>query len=497
MELGESDVSIAETTDTVAESKSASDSEKATGYLSLGVVISECGPCRKRIAVTVPELDLAKVRTQLLKDYTTKASLPGFRVGHVPRAVVQSRFRVQLADELKQRVLVQSLEQLAKDHNIDPINEPDMDVESLEIPATGNFNYSFEVEVRPNVQIPKYADLLIKRPMRTVTDSDIQNYLNRLLIEYGEKTPTESPAREGDFVTFGIQFEYNGKPTGDIEQQRIRIQPVLKFSDAEISDFAGPMVGITAGESRVLDVLISRDAAYIPMRSEKVSATFTAIDIREFKPAEVDSEFLDRFGESSESEVRNSIREILERHVVYRQRQSCRRQLLEQITESATWELPDELVMKQVENAMHREIIEMQQAGYTPKEIQTRENDLRQRSLAVTRQAMKEHFVLDKIATDEKIEVTAQDIETEISLMAIQSGETPRRVRARLEKTRVIENLEAQIRERKAVDIALERATFEDVPLEEDFVEDPNVESIDNAICSVMFPRTGNAVASA
>ena len=490
-------MSIAETTKSTATSKSKSEIEQPNHKMALSVDVTECGPCRKRVKVTIPESDLVLTKKRLLKDYAAKTNLPGFRIGRVPESIVQSRFQAQLADELKQRVLVQSLEQLATDHNIDPINEPDMDVESLEIPSSGDFNYSFEVEVRPNVQIPEYAALLIKRPTRHITDNDVQIYLDRMLTEYGEKTPSDLPARIGDYVTTTIGFEYNGKPAGELADRSIRIQPALRFLDAELTDFGQSMVGLAVGNKNVVEVTISREAAYVPMRSEAVRATFTISEVKTFKPATLDANTLIRIGASSESGLRASIREILERHVVYRQRQSCRRQLLEQITESANWELPDELVMKQVENALHREIIEMQQAGYTPHEIKTRENDLRQHSLAVTRQAMKEHFVLDKIATDENVEVTARDIDGEIALMAVQSGETARRVRARLEKTRVIENLEAQIRERKAVDIALERATFEDVPLEEDFVGAIGVETIDEAICNVMFPRSSSDIVAA
>ncbi len=72
--------------------------------------------------------------------------------------------------------------------------------------------------------------------------------------------------------------------------------------------------------------------------------------------------------------------------------------------------------------------------------------------------------------------------------MSFQSGETPRRLRARLVKTGVIENLEAQIRERKAT-TALASASYEEVPLEEDLVTDLSVEAIDDAVCSVMFGR--------
>jgi trigger factor len=159
------------------------------------------------------------------------------------------------------------------------------------------------------------------------------------------------------------------------------------------------------------------------------------------------------------------VRKTLERQVTYTQRQSCRAQVLGQITESANWDLPEELVTKQVQNALRREILEMQQAGFTSDEILTRQNELRQKSLSMTRRNLKEHFVLDRIATEENIEVTGDDINTEILLMAMQSGENPRRVRSRLQKSGAIENLEAQIRERKAVDVILSQAKFKDTPM--------------------------------
>src|SRR5690606_25317846 len=104
--------------------------------------------------------------------------------------------------------------------------------------------------------------------------------------------------------------------------------------------------------------------------------------------------------------------------------------------------------------------------------------------VSTTRQALKEHFVLDEIAEREGIEVTPQDMDTEIRLMAIQSGESPRRVRARLQKTGMIENLEAQIRERKAVDAILGRAVYEDVEMESPV--ESRVEAVAHSVCGTM-----------
>ena len=72
--------------------------------------------------------------------------------------------------------------------------------------------------------------------------------------------------------------------------------------------------------------------------------------------------------------------------------------------------------------------------------------------------------MLDRIATQENIECEPTDIEMEITMMAMQRGESPRRVRARMQKNGMIENLEAQIRERKAIDHILDSAEFKDVP---------------------------------
>ena len=77
---------------------------------------------------------------------------------------------------------------------------------------------------------------------------------------------------------------------------------------------------------------------------------------------------------------------------------------------------------------------------------------------------LKEHFVLQKIAEVEKIDINEDDIDDEIERIADQDNESPRRVRARLEKEDLIEALAAQIIERKALDLILESAEYEDVP---------------------------------
>lgn len=470
----------------VAESP-AENTTPASGAMALKVGVTDVGPCRKKVVVTVPEADITTAREFVVDNYARKVVVPGFRVGRVPRRLVESRFKQELADELKQRVLVQSLEQLTQESGLDPINEPDMDVETLNIPDAGDFEYSFEVEVRPDVAIPDLSALTLERSVRQVTDEDVNRYLQRMLADHGTAVPSTEPAAAGDVLVVDLAFEYKGKTVREMSALRLRVKPVLRFSDAEVSGFDAIVAGVRPGETRQFNLMVSQESPFIPMRNESLAVTLTVKEVDRFTPASVDAAFLASVMVESEEALRARIREVLERQVSYRQRQSARSQLLKLITQSAEWQLPESLVLKQVENAMHREVLEMRQAGYSPAEIRARENELRQKSVSTTTQAMKEHFVLDKIATTEKIEVSGEEMDVEIMAMAFQGRETPRRLRARLQKSGVIENLEAQIRERKAVDFALSKAQYKEIPMADELVQDVNVEGVEQVICDVMF----------
>jgi len=449
--------------------------------MTLSVDIKNAGPCKKHVRVEVPRSDLDHFYNEAVKDLVTTAAVPGFRTGHVPRKLVEKRFRKEVGDHVRQKVLMQSLQQLGEDYKLDAINEPDLDVETLVLPEEGDFSYEFDIEVRPEFDLPNYAGLSIKRPVRAITDGELKTYLENYLAQFGQLVPLDGPAEAGDYVLASLRFESNGTELSRSAEKQIRIRPTLRFADAEVPGFDRLMEGVRPGDKRETTAKISVEASKVELRGEPVTIQFEINDVKRLRLPELNQEFLDQLGVESEATLRQEIREILERQVTYEQRQATRRQVLEKITASADWDLPESMVKRQVENALRREILEMQQAGFTDEQIRARQNELLQQQISMTRQALKEHFVLDKIATQEKLEVTPHDKEVEISYMAMQRGESPRKVRARMEKLGLIENLEAQILERKAVDVVLEKAVFEDVPGESGTQDD--VEAVELSVC--------------
>src|SRR5207244_212756 len=98
-------------------------------------------------------------------------------------------------------------------------------------------------------------------------------------------------------------------------------------------------------------------------------------------------------------------------------------------------------------------------------EIQSRLRMMQQDVVRSTSAALKEHFVLQKIAEDEKLDVNEDDIDAEIDRIAARTDESPRKVRARLEREDMLEALAAELLESKALDLILDSAEYEDVPM--------------------------------
>ncbi|VAX36826.1 hypothetical protein MNBD_PLANCTO02-145, partial [hydrothermal vent metagenome] len=154
--------------------------------LQIEVEIGEIGPCKKHISVTIPESEIARYEEKELGEIMTTVEIPGFRVGHVPKQLVKKRFKTELENQIKQKLLIDSLEQISDDHDIDPIGEPDLDMENIEFPESGDLEYEFDIEVRPSFELPDFKSFKLNRSTHEITEQEVGDYMSRYLSQYGE-----------------------------------------------------------------------------------------------------------------------------------------------------------------------------------------------------------------------------------------------------------------------------------------------------------------------
>jgi trigger factor len=324
--------------------------------------------------------------------------------------------------------------------------------------------YEFEVEVRPQFDLPNYKGLKLKRPVRQFTEEDVTGEELRILAPYGQLVPKpEGDAQVGDYLIADITAKEGDRPITDLKEVKIRIEPQVAFKDGVAQRFGEQVKGAKAGDTRHVDITLTASAADASLRGKTLHSVFTIQDVKKLRLPELTHEFLHNFGVHTPDQLRERLRVLLQRRLEYQQRQSARDQVLGEIAAASTWDLPRDLLLRQARRAFNRRIMEMQASGMSDDEIRGRQRVLEQDVLQSTALALKEHFVLQKIAEVEKIDVDEDEITDEIDRIADQNNESPRRLRARLEKDDLIESLAIEIVERKVLDLILQSAEYEDV----------------------------------
>jgi trigger factor len=458
--------------------ESAEGQEEEREPLSLEVKIDSPSACQRHITVTVSRADIERYFDKAFGDLMPTAAVPGFRAGRAPRKLVEHRFRKDVADQVKGSLLMDSLSQVTDDQKLAAISEPDLDPTAVELPDEGPLTFEFDIEVRPEFDLPKWKGLTIERPVREIKAKDIDQELQQMLASRGRLTPIDGPASAGDYITANFTFKDGDEVVNEIRERTVRLAKVLSFPDGKIDNFAKGMTGADAGKTKTLPIQISDGAPNERLRGRQISAVVEVLDVKKLTLPEMTPELLAEFEVDSEGDLRDALEENLKRQLSYHQQQAVRRQVTSLLTAAATWELPPEMLKRQSRRELERAKLELRRSGFSDEQILAHENRLRQSTEANTARALKEHFILERIAEDEKIEETEQDYDDEIRLIAAQSGESPRRVRTQLERQDLMDVLRNQIIENKTIQLILSNASFKDVPFEP---ERTDTESVDQA----------------
>lgn len=441
--------------------------EEEQQTLNLDVEVQKPSPCERRIAVTVAREDIDRYLDDAYSDLMPSASVPGFRVGRAPRKLVEQRFRDDIAERVKGSLLMDSLSQVSEEQDFAAISEPDLDLDAVEIPEEGPLTFEFNIEVRPEFDLPKWKGLAVDRPTHEFSDAEIDEQIEKMLARYGQLVPHDGAAESGDYLVVNTVATADGVEVARDEERVLRIREKLSMVDAKLDGFEKLAVGKKEGDHIEASVTLTKDAPNEDLRGKEVSLDFEVLEVKRLQLPELTEEFLDELGQFDSPEAfREAVKKDLERQLEYAQQQQARKQISELLTEAADWELPPGLLKRQSVRELERAVMELRRSGFSEAEIRARENALRQNSTESTAASLKEHFILERIAEDENLDVEDGDYDREIFLMSMQSGESPRRVRAQLEKRGLMDVLRNQIIERKVMELVQAEAKFNDTKYE-------------------------------
>jgi trigger factor len=442
------------------------------------VTVEDAGPARKSLTIEIPADRIKKKIEDNFGKLKDDAVLPGFRRGRAPQRLLEKRFGTSLRDEVRGQLLSESYSQAVEDEKLDVIGEPDIkDFDKITLPESGPLTYKVEVEVSPKVELPPLDGLEVNKPKLEVDDAKVTAEIERLRERYGKMVDAPDVAvGPEDFVQSEVRVlaGENVDPADEKAEQISQQSGVYIHVAGESRQFKGHVVGIVVDDlgkrmagKKVGDVVTVSMTGPVSHENDKIKGKPITIVIRLEKverlaPAELDA-LPAQLGLESVEQLKERVKQMLEQRRDNEQQAAMHKQLADMLLEKVKLDLPEGLTGRQAGRVLQRQAMEMSYRGVPEREIETKIAELRASSEEDARKQLKLFFILDQAAKDLNIEVSEQEVNGRIAMLARQQNRRPEKLRQQMQRSGEIEHLYLQIREQKTLDKVIEKAKVTEV----------------------------------
>jgi trigger factor len=315
--------------------------------------------------------------------------------------------------------------------------------------------------VLPEFVLGNYKSLEIEMPEMQITDESVANTLAEMQQRAATFTPVEGRAVQNDDF---VQVKLHGTPEGGGEP--LQADSVLCHIGAEetLEPFNENLRGANIGDHKDFDVEYPADYPDAKLAGKKFRYSVDVLGIKTKTLPELNDEFAkDVSDATSLEELKKKIRDGLEHERDHRQKELQREKVLAELVKLHDFPVPDSLVGHQMDVRLERVVRSLAQQGVDPRAVNVDWVSLRHRQEERARDDVKAELVVDRIATEEKIDVTEEEIQHELEHMAGHSGESGEAIRARLTKQGALDRMKAKLRSDKTVDWLAQNARVKTV----------------------------------
>lgn len=416
--------------------------------------------CTRQVDVEVPAEEVNAAFAQVTRQYRRQARIPGFRAGKVPESVIRRKFADSIRQDVLEQILPNSFRAAIERQGLQPVSQPQ--VTSLHLTEGEPMKYQAAFEVLPPIDIAGYDQVRVPRPDAELKDEEYEAELSRLRESHAvmETVEEERPLRDGDFAlikfTGLVQAEAEGEAPKPIEGDDA---PVEIGGANTVEAFSEALRGASVGDKKHLDVTYAEDFQEKRLAGKTVSYDVEIKGIRKRILPEMNDEFAKQLGEEDGIEaLRSKLREQMTDSKRRHMESEAKDELLTALVERFQFPVPESLVQQQVDARLERGLRALAQQGMSTEQMRQLDfGRLReaQRDSAVSE--VKSSLILDRIAEQENIEVSDDDVTTQVQMLAYQAREPFETVRKRLTDDGGLARIREQLRREKTLNQLFER----------------------------------------
>ena len=422
--------------------------------------------CTRELVIDVPAEEVSRAWAKVAADYRKYAKIPGFRAGKVPESVIRRRFGAEIRKEVIDTLLPERFNKGVVELGIRPVGQPQVTELSVEEGAPLHVKAVFEFI--PSFSIDGYKDVTVAKPSVDVTEEEFKHELEHLR----ESRATIEPVEEDRALADGdwAQISYKGEiqkdgaeaaADGEAEAQPVSGEDTLVEIGGKdtVEAFTGGLRAAKPGQELKVEVIYPADYAEAKLAGKTVAYEVTVKGIKKRILPELNDEFAKEIGHyESYADLDKSVREYMENRKRRSVESETKDRLFAALTEKFAFPVPESLVQDQIDTRLERGLRALAAQGMQADQM--RKLDFARLRAAQRDSALAEvktNILLDRIAGEENITVSEEEMDKELQIAAIQSREPFDALKVRLTKEGGLARIREQLRREKTASVLYER----------------------------------------
>ena len=418
-----------------------------------------------RVEVEAKNVD--EVFDAVTKEYQKQAALPGFRPGKAPRDMVLKKYNAEITDEAKRKLIGDNYRQAIQEKKLNVIGYPD--IEEIVFARGQNLQFAATIETAPEFAMPEYKGLPAQREDKTVTDVDVEHALKMLAQQHVKFETVQRELKMGDVAVVNYNGTSDGKPITDTAPTARGLTEKKNFwldiePTAFIEGFAVQMVGAKAGDKRTVNVDFPADFVTKELQGKKGVFEVEILEVKEKILPPINDELAKKYGAESLDKLREGVRHDLENELKLSQTRAIRGQIVKTLLDRVQFDLPETPVANVTRNTVYDIVRENTQRGISREQIEKQKDEIYTAAAATAKDRVKFAFLVQRIAEQEKIQVTQEDVLREAQIIAATYQIPMEKFLKDLQKRDGVQELYEQATREKVLKFLEENAKVEAVP---------------------------------
>lgn len=397
----------------------------------MNVQLNNVSATRKNLVVTLDQSEVDAEHQASVGEIAKVARIPGFRPGKAPAAMIAKRFSKEISEDFKQKVVAKAYRTALEQEKLDVLNV--VNLEEGTIAAGAPANITITLDVRPDFNLPDYSNLTTEIAPTDPTDAEVEKVIEGLRAERADFKPADRPAQKGDYVKLAYEGTIDGQPITDLAPDKQLYgkvpqtwEEVEGANEGVIPGLGKQLAGLKPGDKKDITIAFPAEFPALPALAGKTAVYAVEIqEIRERVLPELDAEFFKSQQVDDLAGLQSQVRNNLKMQKEYQNRSAQRRQITEHLGAAVDFPVPDSLVEAETQGVLRQFIEENMRRGVPAEQFEKDKKELFDGAKKAAHNRVKLQLILAKIAEQEKIEVTNDDLNSFVYRESMRSGQKP------------------------------------------------------------------------